>query len=170
MIIKRVSWVIVLVLAFFGIAQAEEFGQHEFGHHKIGYGHGGHARGEYGRTDHHGHAGHFLHHLLKHQKELELTEEQVSKLKTLSLDLDRTMIRTKADILVAERELKSMVHDEKADLTSIEAKVKESGTLEVRLRMAAIKAKREAWTLLTPEQREKEKAEREKRMRHYQEG
>jgi len=71
---------------------------------------------------------------------------------------------------VAERELAALVEDEKADLSSIEAKVKQGATLEVGLRMAAIKAKRDATALLTPEQREKEKAEHEKMMREHRMG
>ncbi len=129
-----------------------------------GYGHEGHG------LMHHGGTGHYLRHLLKHQKEIGLTEEQVSKLKALSLDLDRTRIKTEAEIQIAERELASLVHDEKADLSAIEAKVTQSESLEVGLRLAAIKAGREAKALLTPEQRDKEKAEHEKMMSQHRRG
>jgi len=160
---------LALTLACYGVAQADKPSGHaESGHQKMECGSGGH--GGYGMAGHHGRTGHFFHHLLKHYKELGLTDEQVAKLKTLSLDFDRTKIRTEANILAAERELGSLVHDEKADMAAIEAKVKESEAFEAGLRVAAIKAKREAWSLLTPEQREKVKAEREKRMRHHQEG
>jgi Spy/CpxP family protein refolding chaperone len=86
------------------------------------------------------------------------------------LDLDRTRIRAEAEVLVADRELAALVEDEKADLSSIEAKVKQSQTLEGGLRITAIKAKRDAIALLTPEQREKEKAEHEKMMREHRKG
>jgi Spy/CpxP family protein refolding chaperone len=119
---------------------------------------------------HHGGTGHYLRHLLKHQKEIGLTEEQVTRLKALSLDLDRTRIKTEAEIQIAERELASLVHDEKADLTAIEAKVTQSESLEAGLRIAAIKARREARALLTPEQRDKEKAEHEKMMDRHRSG
>ncbi|MFM8550719.1 MAG: Spy/CpxP family protein refolding chaperone [Nitrospiraceae bacterium] len=169
---KHLWWAMVLALTFSGVAQADEpQGRHESGHEKMGCGDGGHERGGHGHGmgGHHNRAGHFLHHLIKHQKELGLTDEQVAKVKTVSLDFDRARIRTEANILVAERELASLVHDEKADMAAIESKIKESETFEVGLRVAAIKAKREAWSLLTPDQREKVKAEREKRMRHHQE-
>jgi Spy/CpxP family protein refolding chaperone len=113
---------------------------------------------------HHESAGHYLRHLLKHPKEIGLTGDQVAKLKAIQLDLDRTRIRTEAEIKVAELELATLVEDEKSDLSAIEAKVKQSETLEIGLRMASIKAKRDALALLTPEQREKEKAEHEKMM------
>lgn len=127
----------------------------------------GHKMG-YGRS--HTGAGHYLRHLLKHQKEIGLTDEQVTKLRSLSLDLDRTRIKTEAEIQIAERELAALVHDERADYSAIEAKVTQSESLEAGLRIAAIKAKREAWTLLTPEQREKEKAEHEKMMSRHRQG
>lgn len=135
----------------------------------------GHGKG-YGvhrthtRMGHEGGAGHFLRHLLKHQKEIGLTEDQVARLKAIHLELDRTRIRTEAEVLVAERELTAMVQDDKADLARIEAKVKQSEALEAGLRLAAIKAKRDAMALLTPEQREKEKSQHEKMMRHHREG
>jgi Spy/CpxP family protein refolding chaperone len=127
-----------------------------------GKGYGEHGGGMKGR---HGGAGHFLRHLLMHQKEIGLSEEQVGKVKTLQFELDKTRIRTEADIEITERELDMLVPDQKADLGAIEAKLKKSAELQAGLRLAAIKAKREALALLTPEQREKEKAEHEKMMK-----
>ncbi|OLD74996.1 MAG: hypothetical protein AUG95_01080 [Nitrospirae bacterium 13_1_20CM_4_62_6] len=63
-----------------------------------------------------------------------------------------------------------MVQDDKTDLAAIEAKVKQSEALEAGLRLAAIKAKRDAMALLTPEQREKEKSQHEKMIPHRREG
>jgi Spy/CpxP family protein refolding chaperone len=114
----------------------------------------------------HRHTSHYLHYLLRHRQAIGLTDEQVAKLKVLQLDFDRTRIRTGAEIKVASRELMALVQDDKADLPSIEAKVKQRADFVVALHMAAIKAKREAMAVLTPEQREKAKAEREKMMQH----
>jgi Spy/CpxP family protein refolding chaperone len=114
------------------------------------------------------HSGDHLRHLLKHQKEIGLTEEQVKKLKTIELDFDRARIKSEAEIHVAERELLALVEDEKTDLSAIEAKVKQSGMLEVGLRMLAFKARHDALGVLTPEQREKGKAAHENRMRGMQ--
>lgn len=120
---------------------------------------GGHGR------DMQGSSGHFIRHLLTHAKEIGLTADQAAKLKAINLDLARTRIKTESEIQVAELELADLLDNEKAGLDAIEGKVKQSEMLEVGLRMAAIKAKREALALLTPEQREKEKAEHEKMMR-----
>ncbi|WP_447974323.1 PepSY domain-containing protein [Nitrospira sp. Kam-Ns4a] len=137
---------------------------HEQGYgkgHGGGYGsHGGH------RSMAHGSTGHFIRSLLTYAKGFGLTDEQVAKLKAIQLDLDKTRIKTEADIMIAERELRALLDDEKSDLSAIEAKVKQSEELEVGLRMAAIKAKRDAKAVLTPEQRDKLKAVHE-RMKLY---
>lgn len=115
-------------------------------------------------TGHHAHAADHLRHLLKHQQEIGLTEEQVKKLKAVELDYDRVRIKADAEIRVAERELLALVEDEKTDLSALEDKVKQSEMFEVGLRMSAFKARRDALAVLTPEQREKAKASHEKRM------
>jgi protein CpxP len=110
------------------------------------------------------HTSHYLHHFIRHQKELGLNDEQVNKLKTLSLEWDKTRIKGLADIEVAERDVEALMHDEKADLSAIESKMKDAKMKEVTLRMTALKTRRDALALLTPEQREKDKAEHQKRM------
>ena len=115
---------------------------------------GGHGDGMKGR---HGGPGHFLRHLLMHQKDIGLSDDQVNKIKAIQLELDKTRIRTEAEMEVSQRELHEMVRDDKSDLAAIEAKLKQGANLEVGLHLAAIKAKRDALALLTPEQREKEK-------------
>ena len=127
-----------------------------------GKGYGAHGGGMKGR---HGGGGHFLRHLLMHQKEIGLSEEQVGKIQALQLELDKTRIRTEAEIQLAERELHALIKDEKAELAAIEAKLKQGADLEVSLRLAAVKTRRDAMALLTPEQREKEKAEHDKMMK-----
>ncbi len=117
----------------------------------------------------HGGTAHFLRHLVKHQKEIGLSDEQVAKLKEMELNLDRTRIKAEADILIAEREHAALVEDEKSDLAAIEAKIKQSMDHQLTLRMAVIKTKRDALALLTPEQRAKEKTEHEKMMQQHKE-
>ena len=133
------------------------------------HGHSMRDRGHEAST-HHESTGHYLRHLLRHAKEIGLTADQSTKLKAIQLDLNRTRIKTEAEIQVAELELAALADDEKADLSAIEAKVKQSEMLEVGLRMTAIKAKRDARALLTPEQRGKEEAEHEKMMRQMRSG
>jgi len=133
-----------------------------------GHGGVGHSMmGGYGAGKIHNSTGHLLRHLLKHKQGIGLTAEQVAKLKDMQLDLDKTRIKTEADIQVAERELKAMTEDEKSDLGAVEAKLKQSGDLQVGLRMVSIKARRAVLALLTPEQRAKEKTEHEKVLQQH---
>lgn len=172
---QRLVPAMVLVLALSGGgAQADDSsGRPQAAAQQVSYGHdwAGHGGGHHlGRPGHHERAGRLLHHLLRHQQELGLTEEQVSRLKTLSLDFDRTTIKVRADIMVAERELRALIRDDRADMAAVEAKIKESEGLQTGLRVTAIKTRREAWSLLTPDQREKERAELKQWMRRHQEG
>jgi periplasmic protein CpxP/Spy len=140
----------------------------EPGYGKEGHGSGGHSSmGGHGGGMMHNSTGQLIRHLLKHEQDIGLTAEQVTKLKDMQLNLDKVRIKTEADIQVAERELKALMEDEKLDLGAIEAKLKQSGDLQVGLRMTSIKARRDVYALLTPEQRVKEKAEHEKVMQQH---
>jgi Spy/CpxP family protein refolding chaperone len=123
---------------------------------------GGHGKGMM-----HNSTGQLIRHLLKNEKDIGLTAEQVTKLKEMQLNLDKTRIKTEADIQVAERELRSLTEDEKSDLGAIEAKLKQSSDLQVGLRMTSIKSRRDVYALLTPEQRAKEKTEHDKVMQQH---
>jgi len=136
-----------------------------YGHAGSGYGAGaGHG---YGKGWMHSGTGHLIRHLLKHEKDIGLTAEQVAKLKEVQLNLDRIRIKTEADIKIAERELKALTDDEKSDLGVIEAKLKQSKDLQVGLRMVSIKMRRDVMAVLTPEQREKETSEHDKVMQQH---
>ena len=140
----------------------------EPGYGKEGYGGSGHSSmGGYGAGMKHSGTGHLIRHLLQREQEIGLTAEQVTKLKDMQLNLDKTRIRTEADIQVAEREVKALTENEKSDLGAVEAKVKQSHDLQVGLRMVSIKARRDVLALLTPEQRGKEKTEHEKIMQQH---
>jgi Spy/CpxP family protein refolding chaperone len=140
----------------------------EPGYGKDGYGGSGYgAMRGHGMGMMHSSAGHLIRHLLKHEKEIGLTADQVTKLKEIQLNLDKARIKSEADIQVAERELKALTDDEKSDLGAIEAKLKQSEDLQIALRMTSIKTRRDVMALLTPEQRTKEKAEHEKMMEQH---
>jgi protein CpxP len=123
----------------------------------------GHAFGmtRHGLSGHGGMTSHVLHNLLRHQQDLGLTDDQVTKLKVLALEQDRARIRAHADVQVAERELRALVADEKTELSVIEAKIKERESFEAKLSFIGIKAKRDLYAVLTPEQREKQKTYRD---------
>ena len=149
------------VLVILGFSMQSAWADEGYGHagqQGMGPGMGGHREG----------TGHYLRHLMRHQKEIGLSAEQVTKLKGLQMEFTRTRIHAEADINVAEAELAALAEDDKADLAAMETKVKQSEALRSGLRMAVIKAKRDALAVLTPEQREKQKAEHEKMMHDMQ--
>ncbi|MBM4126748.1 MAG: periplasmic heavy metal sensor [Nitrospira sp.] len=138
-------------------------------------GHGGGSHGAagghgYGKGMMHSGTGHLIRHLLKHEKDIGLSVDQVLQLKDLQLNLDKVRIKAEADIQIAERELKALTDNEKSDLAAIEAKLKQSEDQQVALRMASIKTRRDVMAILTPEQREKEKTEHEKVMQQHGKG
>lgn len=124
-------------------------------------GHGGMKRGQ-DQGEQEEQCAHYLKHLLKHGKEIGLTAEQISKLKAMQLDLNRTQARTEADIKIAKLELHALLEEDQADFAAIQAKVGQLKQAEGALLLAAIKAKRDAAAMLTPDQREKDRAHREK--------
>jgi Spy/CpxP family protein refolding chaperone len=104
--------------------------------------------------------GHTFRSLLRHAKELGLSEEQVTKLKTLMTDYSKTRIRDKADVKLAEVDVRALAHDQKAEMSAIESAVRKSEAAQAKLRLDGIRAVREASATLTPEQREKWRSSR----------
>ena len=122
----------------------------------------GRADGGSGHFAHHGHRGHhkdFVGHalrgLLHGQKDLNLSEEQVGKIKAIAIDYTKTRIRDKAEVKLAEVDVRAQVFDDKAELTSIESAMRKAESAKTTLRLDAVKAMRAAKAVLTPEQREK---------------
>jgi protein CpxP len=158
-IMMKRQWIVVLAGAACLVAASFVSGLADEGHGNMMHGHmqGGHDQGE---QDEHG--AYYLQHLLKHGKEIGLSPEQISKLKAMQLDLNRTQTRTEADIKIAKLELQAILEDEKAEFSTIQAKVDQLKKAEGALLLAAIKGKRDAMAMLTPDQRAKDRAQLEK--------
>ena len=77
-----------------------------YGH--AGSGHGAGGSHGYGKGMMHSGTGHLIRHLLKHEKDIGLSGDQVAKLKEMQLNLDRVRIKAEADIQIAEREVKAL--------------------------------------------------------------
>ena len=73
-----------------------------YGGHGGGYKGSRHSGGGMVEMMMHGGAGHLIRHLLKHEKDLGLSGDQVTKLKDMQLNLDKSRIKMEADIQVAE--------------------------------------------------------------------
>ncbi|MBX3319792.1 MAG: periplasmic heavy metal sensor [Nitrospira sp.] len=124
-------------------------------------GHGKKGHSSHDQEEQVDHSGHYLKHLLKHAKEFELTQEQIGKLKAIQLDFKRSAARLEADVKVAKLELDALLDDEQIDLKAIQAKVEQLKKAEGACLFEAIKSKRTAMALLTPDQREKDRAHHE---------
>jgi len=121
---------------------------------------GGHP--EHGRAMH-DFVGRSLHRLLRHGKDLGLSQEQRVKIKAIATDYTKTRIQEEAALNLAEVEIRTLVHDEKADVAAIETAMKKSESTHTALRLEGVKALRAAAAVLTPEQREKWRAIRMER-------
>ena len=88
---------------------------------------------------------------------MELTDKQVTDLKSIKMDFQKGKIRAEADLKIAELELKSLMHDDDAPIKDIEAKMKAAAKVKVDMKLSHIKAFRKAKALLTTEQMEKMK-------------
>lgn len=129
----------------------------------------GQAQGGHEQEDADEHAGHYLKHLLKHAKEIGLTPEQIGKLKSVQLDFKRAEAKMEGEVKIADLELEALLDDEKTNLSAIASKVDQLKKAEGALLLTGIKSQREAMALLTPEQREKDRAHRE-HMQHDGQG
>jgi hypothetical protein len=160
-IMMKRQWIVVLAGAVCLVAASFLSSLADEGHgdmmHMHGHMQGGHDQGE---QDEHG--AYYLQHLLKYAKEIGLSPEQISKLKAMQLDLNRTQARTEADIKIAKLELQAILEDEKVEFSMIQAKVDQLKKAEGALLLAAIKGKRDARAMLTPDQRAKDRAQLEK--------
>jgi len=100
-----------------------------------------------------------LRRLTREDRDLRTTDEQRAKLRAILNDYEKTRIRGEADYKVAELDVQSLVRDESAKAADIEAALKRSEAAHTVLRLEGIKALRNAAAVLTPEQREKMKAD-----------
>ncbi len=90
--------------------------------------------------------------LLKQSQELKLSKEQSEKIKTITDQYERTRRDREAAYKRSEMEALKLIHDNHSSLLSIETAVQKADQDHSKLRMAGIKALREARDVLGPEQ------------------
>jgi len=88
-------------------------------------------------------------------KALGLDEKQTEAVKAIHFRTKKVMIRSRADVQVAEIELKEILSKDPVDLQAAEAAVKKIEGLKSEMRMLHIKAMEEIKANLTPEQKKK---------------
>ncbi len=104
-----------------------------------------------GRPDH-DFAANSLRYLSKHGQELKLDESQMNKVNAIAERYDKTRAQHEAAYKRSELEALKLMHDDKAQFSDIEKAVQTADQEHTQLRLAGIKALREATDVLTPEQ------------------
>ncbi|HLG43643.1 MAG TPA: hypothetical protein VI337_01370, partial [Nitrospirales bacterium] len=83
----------------------------------------------------------------------------------IATEYTKTRIRDKAAAKLAEVDVRTLVRDEKADLSAIETAMKKAESARTVLRLEGVKTLRAVTAVLTPEQREKWRADMMERHR-----
>ena len=114
----------------------------------------GHERGMAG-------PGHEAEHLLamldndRVKAALGLTEDQVTRLRQITVETEKTAIKTKADLAVRRIELRELLKADNPDRDTVMRKVQEVSALTGQLMQQHVQALLSAKTILTPEQQKK---------------
>jgi Spy/CpxP family protein refolding chaperone len=88
-------------------------------------------------------------------KKLGLDEKQTAEFKAIHLKMKKERIQKKAEIKIADLELKELLDADPVDMNSVEAKVRKIESLRSELKMSHIKTHETVKAMLTPEQKEK---------------
>ena len=100
----------------------------------------------------HDYATNSLQALLRQSQELKLSKEQTDKIKTITEQYDRTRRDREMAYKRSEMDVLKLIHDSHSSLFAIDNAVQRADQEHSRLRMAGIKALREARDVLRPEQ------------------
>ena len=90
--------------------------------------------------------------MLRQSQDLKLSAEQTEKIKTITDQYERTRRDRETAYKRSEMEALKLIHDNRSSLLSIESAVHKADQEHSKLRMAGIKALREARDVLRPEQ------------------
>lgn len=95
------------------------------------------------------------HHMSKIIKGLNLDEQQKAFMGEIKSRMMKETIRKKADMHIAQIELKDLLMQDTVDMKAVEAKVKQLEAMKTEMQLSHIKAMEECKAKLTPEQRMK---------------
>jgi len=95
------------------------------------------------------------HHMAKLIKDLNLDDQQKVFMGEIKSRMMKETIRRKADMHIAQIELKELLMQDTVDMTAVEAKVKQLEAMKTEMQLSHIKAMEECKAKLTPEQRKK---------------
>ena len=92
---------------------------------------------------------------LGHRAELELTDRQAERLRTLKSKVDKDRIRTRADLEIAQVELRDLLHQDKVDVKAVDSQIDKIGKLKTGMSKAHFHARMDAEKILTADQLKK---------------
>lgn len=129
---------------------------HSEGHHEKCDCQGKHG-GHHGKHDKHGHKGHHgkKSSILRHKDVLGLNDDQVKKIKALQNETKKATIQLKADIDIAEIDLKGMKYADPVDMNQVSTLMKNIASKQADIRIAWQQFKVDSKAVLTDEQKKK---------------
>jgi Spy/CpxP family protein refolding chaperone len=93
--------------------------------------------------------------LIGMKDELELTEDQVEKLKTMKMERQKRAINDKAAVEILELELKELLSEETIDIKAVDGKIDRIASLKAKMHKDKIHTMVDSKNVLTAEQKEK---------------
>jgi Spy/CpxP family protein refolding chaperone len=96
-----------------------------------------------------------LYRIVHHAQDLGLSEEQITKFRSLITDYQKAKLQGQANVKLAEVDVQSLMRDDKADMAAIENAIRKSEAAQSTVRIEGAKAIRGARGILTPEQLQK---------------
>jgi Spy/CpxP family protein refolding chaperone len=87
--------------------------------------------------------------------ELGLSDDQAKQLREIFSQAAKNGIKQRADLRIAELELRELLEADTVDMAQVEAKLKAIESVRTGLRLSLIRAHEQAKAVLTPEQRQK---------------
>jgi Spy/CpxP family protein refolding chaperone len=108
--------------------------------------------------------------LLGCAKEIGLEEAQIDKIKSIHLSSEKEVIKLRADLEIAQLELKELMHSDNPDKSRVNKKIDELSQLRAKIQKIEAGTKIDVMSVLTAEQKQSFKEYRMKSMKECRPG
>ena len=113
--------------------------------------------------------------ILQMREALELTDEQVAKLRSIKMDAEKKRIQQEADLKTLHLDLEDLLHQDKVNRGKVDSSIDKMGKLHGEMKKLGVHARLDAKAVLTSDQLKKVKehrkvGERKKMKRYHEEG
>jgi len=89
---------------------------------------------------------------MEHARHIGLTDEQIAKMRSMHREMQKSQIRSKADLKIAEIELMEIMEVKDFDLDKANSAVKKIGDIKTTRHLEMLKCMKDMRTILTDEQ------------------